>query len=286
MKNLSYTLELLVKGKPITEYTHENEFFVEGRKGSEYEVKITNNSHRRILAIPSVDGLNVITGKPASSTDTGYVIPGYQSVTIPGWTLDKAEVAKFTFSANDRSYSAQSGQGESNLGIIGVRVFNERYVPPPVVLTPYWNDGFIPKGLDWSAVGMGSSTAGNPLDGLARDFCSNSDEMVFASAAPMASASPMKNSVLRSASVQSQNYVVPVEESIGTAFGRATEFATTSTSFDREATPAATLLIRYDTRKGLEQRGIRIDKPKRSHAKPAPQAFPGDACTPPVGWKR
>jgi hypothetical protein len=40
-------VRLLIKGKPITEYNHNGNLFVEGRHGSSYEIEIINRNPTR-----------------------------------------------------------------------------------------------------------------------------------------------------------------------------------------------------------------------------------------------
>ena len=59
MKSSLYEMTLLVDGKPIHEYHHEGRVFVEGRSGSEYKIRIKNNSSTRACFVVSVDGLTL-----------------------------------------------------------------------------------------------------------------------------------------------------------------------------------------------------------------------------------
>lgn len=277
MKNSSYEVEILVGGKAITEYDHEGTTWVEGRKGTEYEIRIKNHSLYRIMAVISVDSLNVLTGKPASSKDIGYIVQGFGNLTVPGFTLDNTEVAKFTFSKDkESSYVAQSGNNPNNVGIIGVKVFKEYQKPYQIKKSSYrdqdrWDDGL----RNWNYKELVSNSCDYMAKGLASGY-NNAAPRGFAPASATASSYSMDYSLCRSAE--------PVEE-IGTAFGEAMEFKTTTVDFTPETNESATLIIRYGTRKMLEHVGIVFHKPKKSHAEPV--AFPGDVgCRPPEGWRR
>src|SRR5207244_1392157 len=57
------------------------------------------------------------------------------------WRISNGEAAAFRFSTVDESYAARTGSGRE-VGVIGVAVFPERYVPPaptprPVEVPPY-----------------------------------------------------------------------------------------------------------------------------------------------------
>lgn len=66
---------------------------------------------------------------------------------------------------------------------------------------------------------------------------------------------------------------------LGTGFGEKTDFATTSTSFNR-GPQLALKSIYYDSRKNLEARGIKIYSDK-----PLPRPFSDIGCTPPPNWR-
>ena len=65
MTNENYTVDILVNDKPVRKFPFNDKLFVEARKGQEYSIRIKNNSWQRILAVASVDGLDVLTGKLA-----------------------------------------------------------------------------------------------------------------------------------------------------------------------------------------------------------------------------
>ena len=51
----------------------------------------------RVLAVASVDGINVITGETATPAQSGYVLDPFGSVDIAGWRKSMGEVAAFVF---------------------------------------------------------------------------------------------------------------------------------------------------------------------------------------------
>ncbi len=76
--------------------------------------------------------------------------------------------------------------------------------------------------------------------------------------------------------------------SVGTEFGRKTDFVTTTTSFVREnpETPMALLALYYHTVERLREIGIDVRKPTLQVADNSPNPFPGstDGCVPPSNW--
>ena len=121
-----YQLEICPLGRrPADEYYHQGQVWIEGREGSTYTLRFTNRSPGRVLAIFSVDGLDVLKGKPAGHLSQGYVVNGNSTLEIPGWKLDAATAAEFFFSRSNKSYVAKIGGNVGNTGVIGAMVFRE-----------------------------------------------------------------------------------------------------------------------------------------------------------------
>src|SRR5262245_43867649 len=62
-------------------FEHEGQLYVVGEPQHQYELRIRSRSPGRLLAVTSVDGVNVITGETAAQHQSGYVIDGRDSVT-------------------------------------------------------------------------------------------------------------------------------------------------------------------------------------------------------------
>ena len=106
-------------------YPHRGRQFVVGRPGNEYAIRIRNCSDRRVLAVVSVDGVNVVTGETAAPDQSGYVIEPYGYVTIEGWRKDLERTAAFYFTDPGDAYATRTGRPD-DLGVIGVALFRER----------------------------------------------------------------------------------------------------------------------------------------------------------------
>jgi len=115
-------------GRLLETHVHEGRHYVVGEPGHEYEIRIRNRSRGRVLAVTSVDGVNVITGRTADVSQGGYVIDRRGSVAIDGWRKSLDEVAAFYFTALPDSYAARTGRPD-DVGVIGVALFRERPVP-------------------------------------------------------------------------------------------------------------------------------------------------------------
>lgn len=108
---------------PIHE--HEGRLYVAGEPRHQYELRIRNGSGGRVLAVTSVDGVNVITGKTAAEHQSGYVVGAWDTVEIEGWRKSLGEVATFYFTHLGDSYAARTGRPQ-NVGVIGVALFREQ----------------------------------------------------------------------------------------------------------------------------------------------------------------
>jgi hypothetical protein len=123
-------------GRFLAVHDHAGRHYVAGEPGHEYEIVLRNHSGGRVLAVTSVDGVNVISGQTAAPDQTGYVLPAYGSTTIGGWRKSMDEVAAFYFTKHANSYAARTGR-PFDVGVIGVALFRER----PVWREPYgWRE--------------------------------------------------------------------------------------------------------------------------------------------------
>lgn len=99
-------------------------FRLAGVEGSRYTLRFRNLSERSYEVIATVDGLDVLSGKPGSLRNGGYVLQPLQSLTIEGFRKSQNEVAAFRFSAPGRAYAANTEAGDvRNIGVIGAALF-------------------------------------------------------------------------------------------------------------------------------------------------------------------
>jgi hypothetical protein len=120
-------------GSVLSTHYFRGEYWVEGRPGAHYAIEIHNRVGERLLAVTSVDGVNVLSGATAAWDQEGYVFGPRAGYQITGWRKSHLEVAAFTFTASPDSYAARTGR-PGNIGVIGVALFRER--PPPQVYQP------------------------------------------------------------------------------------------------------------------------------------------------------
>lgn len=151
---MSYDVQILVNGNRCKQYHHDGKIFIEAKEGSEYSIELKNNEWKRILAVCSVDGLDILTGKIATTDSPGYVINGLNSSRFDGFRVSNEKVAKFVFDYKNASYAASKEDGaEKNVGVIGVRIFDEKITPPPVTIREKHHHHHWPKRYPWDDYG-------------------------------------------------------------------------------------------------------------------------------------
>jgi hypothetical protein len=122
-------------GVELVPHFYRGEYWVAGIPGATYSIAIRNHLGERLLAVTSVDGVNVISGATAAWDKTGYVFDPNERYEITGWRKSDSEVAAFTFTASPNSYAERTGR-PANVGVIGVAFFRERERQPQAVYAP------------------------------------------------------------------------------------------------------------------------------------------------------
>ncbi|HEY2178482.1 MAG TPA: hypothetical protein VGH15_07860 [Caulobacteraceae bacterium] len=125
-------------GQVLPLWRHNGRLFVAGQPGDRYGLRVANHTAGRVLAVLSVDGVNIVTGQTASWGQGGYVLSPGQTIDLNGWRKSTTEVAAFTFSPLSQSYAARTGR-PTDVGVIGIAVFEEKRQAPPPVLE--WKPG-------------------------------------------------------------------------------------------------------------------------------------------------
>ena len=122
-------------GAELPVYRHRGEYWVAGRPGARYAIRVRNAMGERIMAVMSVDGVNVVTGETAGVGQNGYVFGPRERSDITGWRKSDSQIAAFEFAAAGNSYASRTGRPD-DVGVIGVAMFRERMPepPPPVVV--------------------------------------------------------------------------------------------------------------------------------------------------------
>jgi hypothetical protein len=231
------------------------EYWVAGRPGARYAVTVRNRLGERLLAVASVDGVNVLSGDTAAFNQSGYVFSPYEHYQITGWRKSSSEIAAFEFSSAGNSYANRTGR-PANVGVIGVALFREQPPVPAPSIAPE------PYSQRRESGGSSSSNSLGRLRGEAAPAA--------AAPAPLAEA----ESSARAQSADSVAKAVPSPSpKLGTAHGQRETSVVTHTTFARlQAQPNEVISIRYDSRENLLASGvIREQQPVRP---PVPRAFP------------
>lgn len=250
------TLELLDRdsGRISPVHRHQGQLYVAGQPGARYALRVRNLSPRRLLAVLSVDGVNVVSGETAAWHQTGYVLEPGASLDVTGWRKSDQDVAAFEFAALADSYAARTGRPD-NVGVIGVAVFRERVQPQPYYAPPIARE--------------------NEYDDRYRG---RSESKSAPAAAPQASRR----------AAEAADSASGVGQSIGTGHGQREWAPVSRTDFVRASrTPAQVVQLRYDDIPNLVAMGV-MPRPYRyddGYRRGQPQAFPnGFAADPPGRW--
>lgn len=106
--------------------------FVIGEAGRRYSIVIRNRTQNRLELVVSVDGLDVIDGKPGAFSKRGYLVDPQAEVEIDGFRQSMDTVAAFRFGSVRGSYAGLKTGDTRNVGVIGIAVFHERGTNPQI----------------------------------------------------------------------------------------------------------------------------------------------------------
>ena len=290
-------LDILCNGQVLRRLSHNDQIFAEAPPVGEYTLRLTNDSPNTRLAIVSVDGINVISGKDAGYEGGGFVLRPWETLPIKGWMRSHQEVAAFTFQAVAGSYAAATGRGTKNTGVIGIAVFDEqpkptftvRYEPrvirERIIEHHYPQFGGLPSFGGIPTFGGGHETTcsvtprGRSVLRSAMKGIVGSESVVDASYSAERSSSYTPPGAAAAAAPAAE-----AAQEIGTGYGQALTQHTRSVEFVRSTPhPILVLQIRYATKETLRAWGVPVDAPA---AAPAPNAFPAAPgfAQPPAGW--
>ena len=117
-------------GSTLPTFWSQGRSLVQGEHGDRYMIEISNQTASRFEAVVTVDGLDVIDGRPGSLAKRGYLVQPFATVQIDGFRQNMDQVAAFRFGSVRGSYAASKGS-DRNVGVIGVAVFAERGAQRP-----------------------------------------------------------------------------------------------------------------------------------------------------------
>jgi len=243
------TIHDRAENRTLPVYYHEGRYYVVGRPGNEYQVNIRNQQASEVLAVISVDGVNVVSGETANWSQTGYVLSPYTSFGVKGWRKSMQRVAAFFFTELENSYAARTGR-PGHVGVIGVAVFRPK--PEPAVSS----SRDYRQRREASASGAPGGEAGDAAKESGRAAAADS-------AAPRAST------------------VVPQppapEKSLGTGHGRRETSVVRYANFERASSaPDEVITIYYDSYRNLVAQGVIPDARRIARPNPFPGQFVPD----------
>jgi hypothetical protein len=117
------------EGRHLPIHWHQGRAYVVGKPGNEYQLQLRNRQGEEVLAVLSVDGVNVITGETATPQQSGYVLAPWRPLEVKGWRKDLSRTAAFYFTPLPDSYAARTGRPD-NVGVIGVALYRKKAVEP------------------------------------------------------------------------------------------------------------------------------------------------------------
>ena len=224
------------ENRALPVYWHQGKAYIIGTPGNEYRIIVRNAAGQDVLAVISVDGVNVVSGETASAQQSGYVIDAWQQTDIGGWRKSLSRTAAFYFTSLGDSYAARTGRPD-HVGVIGAALYRRK--PEPV--------SYAPEPSSPVVSGSASRDRADRGDGGGR--AENS-----APAAPL------------------QAREKSLSDRLGTGHGRSETSPVRYTRFERAtAQPEEVISIYYDSYANLLARGVIPATP----AWREPQPFPG-----------
>jgi len=223
------------QNRTLPVHVHEGRHYVVGNPGNEYEIRMRNRQRGDILAVVSVDGIDVMTGDTAGWDQGGYVLAAHQGFGVKGWRKSLDRVAAFYFTALPDTYAARSGR-PGNVGVIGVALFRKK----PEPLAQY----SLPQA-------RGAAQADAPAPAMAAER--SADDPAGAGSRAEAPSAAQKSARL------------------GTGHGRSEVSQVSYTEFERATSaPAEIITIYYDSYRNLLAQGV-----IRATVIARPDPFPG-----------
>lgn len=240
-------------GEQLPVYRHYGKWYVAGTPGNKYGITVRNQTGGRLLAVVSVDGVNVITGETASPEQSGYVLNPQEYSEINGWLKSMNQIATFVFSSASASYAAKTGRPD-HVGVIGVAVFEERRRYPKYSPAPRLGRAEEPAAKAESRADSAPAAAAPQGSGTAR-----------------APSSPPADTGI----------VQEKKQRLGTGHGERESTETSYTDFTRAGTaPSEVITIYYDSYANLVAKGVIPRRPASGN----PDPFPGGKFVPDPRW--
>lgn len=270
-----YDVDLISQnGTALDTYQHNGRFYVLGDANDRYTIRVNNPTNRRVEAVISVDGLDVIDGETADLSKRGYVVPAYGELRVEGFRISTSKVATFRFSSVSDSYAGRKGK-DRNVGVIGVAIFEEQAQQEVIVdERPYYGDKNDSRDQKSKAPPADYDYEGSEDDGdyygdnSGYDTTAEAEPAAPPRAGNTAGGASGKGSVSKSTDGSTGRATrdccaKPKKErpGLGTKFGEDRHSAVSWTRFVRAnaTTPTAMAELRYNNAAGLTALGIPVE---------------------------
>jgi hypothetical protein len=249
-------------GAVLPFYFKNGQTYVPGEPGRTYDLLVHNTSSERVKVVLSVDGVNVITGETAASSQTGYIVNPHSRTVVKGWRKSESEIAEFYFTPLSDSYAAKTGR-PGNVGVIGAAVFREKLRNAPEVGVenfPYYGPDSRIRLLRQKAEAPSGAEGAQPAPASSED-----------TAHPLSpEAAQLKDGIVAQKSDSAPR--------LGTGHGdRKYDSARYVNFTPQEGGPVKIISVRYDSRANLARQGILMPVPK---PRQEPRPFPAEGFVP------
>ena len=228
-----FTVDVLVDGHPMTEYSARGRRYIEALENAEYEVRIHNPTGSRVAVALAVDGLNSIDARHTSAWDAHkWVIGPYGTIHVRGWQMSGESARRFYFTTERDSYAAKLGQA-ANVGLITAVFFRERQ---PVTIMPVTPSERRPPYKEEDRRIENQSAPEPKTAGESSARSEGGRDVAKTRNAP--------------------GYPPPDDESAATGIGRSVRNDVQWIKMDLDTQPAGEITIRYEYRAALVRLGI------------------------------
>lgn len=133
-----YELEVKSNDKTYKQYNVGDDLFIGVGKDEEFEVVFKNNTSNPVQVRLSLDGTDILTGNPASTTAVGemWYVGARDKLVLKAWPESSSGGAKFIFSDSKKSVAAHTHGKMSGRGLIAAAVYTEKHV----YISPKYHD--------------------------------------------------------------------------------------------------------------------------------------------------
>jgi hypothetical protein len=152
-----------------------------------FELRFRNNTNQPVQIRLSVDGTDVLSGKPASTKPTGemFLVSPYDSMSLRAWPESMQGGARFVFTTTEKSVAVNTHGNTSGIGLIAAAIYTD-YYSTPTVFSPMFQSNSLRfardsrrslmadkrmKGRSYGSGTKGATLGGDVTKGVSLDFC-------------------------------------------------------------------------------------------------------------------